>query len=154
MPDGWRNVPVMLKERRDAIAIDDTYGKAGDGPSVFVTEDRRTHVAVVFPDDQVDEIRGHMRGLLADVSEVLGMPVDELHFTDIYTRRGLWRPRQICGLLAEWQPALDVGLHCARDRSAGMGTVSWRALANSTRKPPGRASALSGPSRADQEAAD
>lgn len=33
------------------IAIDDTYGPTVETNSSYVTGDRRTHVAVVFPDD-------------------------------------------------------------------------------------------------------
>jgi hypothetical protein len=39
------------------IVVDDTYGPEGAAKSKFVTGDRRTHVAVVFPDSEVAYVR-------------------------------------------------------------------------------------------------
>ncbi len=73
------------------IAIDDTYGPTDATGSRYVTGARRTHVAVVFEDDQVDGIRSELRSCLEYVNTELGIVISEFHFTDIYNRRKAWR---------------------------------------------------------------
>lgn len=73
------------------VAIDDTYGPETAQPSRYVTGDRRTYVAIEFPDGQVDEIRDNLRGCLAALPEVAGVAPAEFHFADIYNRRGAWK---------------------------------------------------------------
>ncbi|AXI45894.1 hypothetical protein C1J03_07550 [Sulfitobacter sp. SK012] len=73
------------------FAIDDTYGSSQLAPSRFVTAERRTHVAVAFSAEQVDEIRHQMRSLIAYVNRDLEVKVGEFHFTDIFNRIGPWK---------------------------------------------------------------
>jgi hypothetical protein len=73
------------------IAIDDTYGPAGQSRSQYVTGARRTHVAVLFEDDQVNEVRHQIRDLLAYMGELLPHPPKEFHFAEIYNARGHWK---------------------------------------------------------------
>jgi hypothetical protein len=47
------------------IAIDDTYGPNQPSTSEFVTGARRTHVAVVFEDNDVAYIRDQVRDCLS-----------------------------------------------------------------------------------------
>lgn len=72
------------------IAIDDTYGPNVIGKSKYVTGSRRSHVAVFFPNNAVDEIRAQLRSMLEYVESELAIPAKEFHFTDIYNRRGVW----------------------------------------------------------------
>src|SRR6266446_2735014 len=76
------------------IAIDDTYGPEQDTGSVYVTGARRTHVAVVFRDGEVAEIRQQLGNCRNFVTEMLGRQVSEFHFTDIYNRSGPWASAQ------------------------------------------------------------
>lgn len=74
------------------IAIDDTYGPSSSASrSQYITSDRRTHVAVVFADDEVDFIREQIRECLAYLGSLLPTLPAELHFSDIYNRRGVWK---------------------------------------------------------------
>jgi hypothetical protein len=72
------------------IAIDDTYGPTDQTTSRYVTGARRTHVAVLFDDSQVEEIRNELRNCLEYVNSE-GISASEFHFTDIYNRRGDWK---------------------------------------------------------------
>ena len=72
------------------VAIDDTYGPEIETGSEFVTGRRRTHVAVVFPDSDVDYIRQQIRECLAEIKQSMGVLADELHFVDIYNRKKPW----------------------------------------------------------------
>ena len=71
------------------IAIDDIYGPHSRTASKFVSGERRTHVAVIFPDSDVERIRDAISELLKGVNS-LGVAVDEFHFADIYNRRKGW----------------------------------------------------------------
>lgn len=74
------------------ISIDDTYG-GGEGNSIYVTDTRRTHVAVLFNDDEVPHIREQIRSCLSQVSEIVGFNISESifkFFSDIY-RHYKWR---------------------------------------------------------------
>jgi hypothetical protein len=72
------------------IAIDDTYGPEGKTDSSFVTGDRRTHVAVLFPDNDVQDIRFQAGECVAEVSTLVGCSVKEFHFVDLYNRKSPW----------------------------------------------------------------
>lgn len=72
------------------VAIDDTYGPEACSGSRFVTGARRTHVALILPDEEVDDYRNEIRGCLLDVSNMLGTRLDEFHFADVYNRRKPW----------------------------------------------------------------
>lgn len=71
------------------IAVDDTYGPQTETASKYVSGQRRTHVAVIFPDSDVDELRYAISECLKGVNS-LGVLVDEFHFSDIYNRRNGW----------------------------------------------------------------
>ncbi|NIC42212.1 hypothetical protein [Aquabacterium sp. A08] len=72
------------------IAIDDTYGPEIATGSSFVTGDRRTHVAVVFPDEDVQDIRRQAAECLAEIAVLTGVVANEFHFVDIYNRKSPW----------------------------------------------------------------
>jgi hypothetical protein len=72
------------------IAIDDTYGPENWAGSCFVTGDRRTHVAVVFPDEEVQYIRKQAAECLAEIENLTGVAAKEFHFVDIYNRKSPW----------------------------------------------------------------
>ncbi len=73
------------------IAIDDTYGPIGPTKSKYVSGARRTHIAVVFSDDGVEDVRTQIRNCLELTSEYLPLPPREFHFADIYNRVGPWK---------------------------------------------------------------
>lgn len=72
------------------IAIDDTYSSNVQINSAYVTSERRTNVAVCFPDDDVSHIRTQLFECLNEFSQILGTKPDEFHFVEIINRRGLW----------------------------------------------------------------
>jgi hypothetical protein len=72
------------------IAIDDTYGPSDNTNSSFVTGDRRTHVAVIFPDEEVQDIRKQTAECLVEIHSLTGLKVKEFHFVDIYNRKPPW----------------------------------------------------------------
>lgn len=72
------------------IAIDDTYGPNSANDSRYITGNRRTSVAVVFKDSQIDSIRNNMHECISYIRNDLSIEIDEFHFTDIYNRRGPW----------------------------------------------------------------
>jgi hypothetical protein len=73
------------------VAIDDTYGTAGSGRSRYITANRRSHVAVLFRDDEVDGVRAQLLDCLTEVNHQFGLQATEFHFVDIYNRVGQWR---------------------------------------------------------------
>lgn len=73
------------------VAIDDTYGQKASTPSQYVTHERRTHVAVVFKDEDSKIVREELTSCLAYASELIGTEVSEFHFTDLYNKRGPWK---------------------------------------------------------------
>jgi hypothetical protein len=73
------------------IAIDDTYGPNQASASRYITGARRTHVAVVFRDNEVAYIRDQIRTCLRHLGSKLPSLPTEFHFTDIYNRRGVWK---------------------------------------------------------------
>lgn len=72
------------------IAIDDTYSSTIPQCSKYITDQRRTHVAVVFNDSEVNHIRKQINDLLEEVSNDIGKVVKEFHFVDIYNQNGVW----------------------------------------------------------------
>lgn len=72
------------------FAIDDTYGPGVPTLSNYVTEERRTHVGVVFQDTEVDFVREQVRNCLHGASELLSTDVSEFHFVDIFNRKPPW----------------------------------------------------------------
>ena len=72
------------------IAIDDTYGPDKDTGSTYVTGKRRTHVALVFQDGEVNYVRTQIKECLAQVRDSLGIVAPEFHFVDLYNRQGPW----------------------------------------------------------------
>ena len=72
------------------IAIDDTYGNAGNDKSLFVTKNRKTHIAVMFEDREVTNIREQLTQCLAEVSSITSLQVNEFHFVDIYNKNPPW----------------------------------------------------------------
>ncbi len=83
----------MLRGRPLHIVIDDTYGPETSVDSRYVTGRRRTHVGVVFHDDEVDLVRSEVSEIYDQASSYL--PADtsragELHFVDIYNRKAPW----------------------------------------------------------------
>lgn len=72
------------------IAIDDTYGPNITTNSKFVTGNRRTNVAVVFPDDDVDYIREQVKTCLSYIKEEFNIEPKEFHFVEIYNRKSPW----------------------------------------------------------------
>jgi hypothetical protein len=74
------------------VAIDDTYGPTGPTRSKYVTGARRTHVAVLFEDNEVAEVRGQLRDCLGYMGELLPRAPKEFHFVDIYNGYGEWKP--------------------------------------------------------------
>lgn len=73
------------------IVIDDTYGPEKIPQSKYVTGDRRTHVAVVFPDEHVDLVRREMKGCLDFIQSKHNVLAKEFHFVDIYNKNGPWK---------------------------------------------------------------
>lgn len=72
------------------LVIDDTYGPKTNGQSRYVTGNRRTCVALRFKDDEVEYVRNQLKECLAHVSSIIGKPLTEFHFTEIFNRRGQW----------------------------------------------------------------
>ena len=60
------------------------------GTSRYVTGKRRTQVAVLFDDTEVDHIREQVRVCLNLIHEDTEERPGEFHFVDIYNRKGLW----------------------------------------------------------------
>jgi hypothetical protein len=79
------------------IAIDDTYGPEIDTGSSFITGDRRTHFAIIFPDKEVQDIQTQVTECLAEMDKLTGIAVKEFHFVDIYNRKHPWNtlPNQL-----------------------------------------------------------
>jgi len=55
-----------------------------------VTAKRRSHVAVLFPNDDALRMRVALEELLDEVATYLGEKPREFHFADIYNKRGVW----------------------------------------------------------------
>jgi len=73
------------------IAIDDTYSSNIETNSMYVTNGRRTHVAICFDDSDVEYIREQMKGCLVEINENSKVNADEFHFVDIWNKKGGWK---------------------------------------------------------------
>lgn len=73
------------------IAIDDTYGPNDDNSSRYVSPNRRTSVAIVFQDYEIESIRKNIKNCLSYIQKELHVNANEFHFTEIYNRRGPWK---------------------------------------------------------------
>lgn len=67
-------------------------GQPGPTRSKYITGARRTHVGVVFPDGQVNEVRKQIHNCLEYFAETLPEAPREFHFTEIYNGSGPWEP--------------------------------------------------------------
>jgi hypothetical protein len=74
------------------VAVDDTYGPIGPTGSKYVTGARRTHVAVLFDDREVAEVRQQLNNCLDYMAELLPDAPKEFHFAEIYQGSGIWSP--------------------------------------------------------------
>src|SRR5260221_3155542 len=92
-----RDGSLLGRELSVHIAIDDTYGPVGPNKSRYVTGARRTHVAVLFQDDEVEVVRHELRSCLEFVGELLPHAPDEFHFVDVYNGYGCWAPLKVDG---------------------------------------------------------
>jgi hypothetical protein len=72
------------------VVIDDTYGPELESPSKFVTGQRRSHLAVVFEDSEVEWLRRQIKECLETLSETFGEPLEEFHFSELYNRKNVW----------------------------------------------------------------
>lgn len=72
------------------IAIDDTYSSNVQIDSSYVTSERRTNVAVCFPDEEVSYIRTQLLACLSEFSQILGATPKEFHFVEISNRKKEW----------------------------------------------------------------
>jgi hypothetical protein len=72
------------------FAIDDTYGPEAPTVSRYVTGERRTHVGVIFSDQEVDYVRGQVKNCLDYAGELLSDTVTEFHFVDLFNRKPPW----------------------------------------------------------------
>ena len=73
------------------VAIDDTYGQKAKTQSKYVTHDRRTHIAVVFKDEEAKRVREEIYSCIEKASALLGTNIKEFHFTEMYNKRGPWK---------------------------------------------------------------
>lgn len=72
------------------FAIDDTYGPQIPTQSRYVTAERRTHVGIIFSDQEVSFVREQIRNCLNYASELVSCTVKEFHFVDLYNRKAPW----------------------------------------------------------------
>jgi hypothetical protein len=72
------------------IAIDDTYGPDAPTGSTYVTGSRRTHVAVIFQDDEIGYVSEQISNCLNYLGSLTNGQPTEFHFADIFNRRGIW----------------------------------------------------------------
>ena len=71
------------------IYIDDSGNPGAKAPSVFLPESRKSWAAVIIPESVANDIKTGMSIFLGGVTKEFGAP--ELHFTDIYSGRGVWK---------------------------------------------------------------
>lgn len=72
------------------IAIDDTYTQNNNNESEYITGNRRTNVAVIFEDEEVEFIRNQISECLDEIHNLFGVEVKEFHFVDIYNKNPPW----------------------------------------------------------------
>ena len=73
----------------EGVYIDDSGNPGADSPSVFLPESRKSWAAIIIPSSISDELKTGMSIFLRGVKEDFN--ADELHFTDIYSGRGVWK---------------------------------------------------------------
>lgn len=73
------------------IAIDDTYGSNVPTGSKYVTENRKTHVAVCFKDDDVGDIRKEVRNFLSEINVKFKLSATEFHFVEVLNKKNEWK---------------------------------------------------------------
>jgi len=71
------------------IYIDDAGTPGVESPSVFLPESRKSWCAVIVMPKQAHKVSTAMGMFLSGVKDEFG--AEELHFSDIYSGRGLWR---------------------------------------------------------------
>lgn len=71
------------------IYIDDSGNPGADSPSVFLPESRKSWAAVVIPESIANDIEQAMSIFLGGIMQ--DYELSELHFTDIYSGRGIWK---------------------------------------------------------------
>jgi hypothetical protein len=72
-----------------SINIDDAGNPGADSGSDFLSPTRKSWTAVIIPSSMASEISAAMDIFLTGVRGEFG--VQEIHFTDIYSGRGVWR---------------------------------------------------------------
>lgn len=72
------------------LVIDDTYGPAISTTSDYVTDNRRTNVAIAFPDEDVFFIQNQIVSCLKFVNKKFSIDLKEFHFVEIYNRKSPW----------------------------------------------------------------
>ena len=73
----------------EGIYIDDTGNPGEEALSVFLPESRKSWAAVVIPKIIAPQVEHAMNIFLEGIKKDFG--ADELHFTDIYSGRGVWK---------------------------------------------------------------
>lgn len=68
---------------RAAVYIDDTASASQTTNSKYLTEDRRTYVAVIFTEEERKEADEQLKGCIEEIN--IQFAADEFHFTDIYS---------------------------------------------------------------------
>ncbi|MEQ0827194.1 DUF3800 domain-containing protein [Enterobacter dykesii] len=78
------------------IAIDDTYSDPSSPSSTYVTANRRTHVAVIFSEEDAEDVRNQLPTCFAEINEHFKMNVSEFHFKDVMNKKNEWKklPKQ------------------------------------------------------------
>lgn len=79
------------------IAIDDTYSDPTSPSSKYVTSNRRTHVAVIFSNEEAQDVREQLPNCLDEINKQFKLNVSEFHFKDIINKKGEWKklPKQM-----------------------------------------------------------
>jgi hypothetical protein len=71
------------------IYIDDSGNPGAEAPSIFLPESRKSWAAVIIPESIANDIEQAMSIFLGGIMQDYGL--SELHFTDIYSGRGIWK---------------------------------------------------------------
>ena len=73
----------------EGIYIDDSGNPGAKSPSTFLTDSRKSWAAIIIPNKISEELEKIMSIFLTGIKQDYGL--DELHFTDIYSNRGVWK---------------------------------------------------------------
>lgn len=71
------------------IYIDDSGNPGSNAPSAFLPESRKSWASVIIPEEKAGDIEKAMKIFLGGIKQEYGL--NELHFTDIYSGRGIWK---------------------------------------------------------------